>query len=144
MVTHSDVYEFHCQFCSKSFKTKALLQRHVFLHTGQGKFHCSRCQESFIRKELWQKHVSKEVCLAPGYVPKTVKLPAEDVKMEELKVETVYDMSEPVMRTLKDYERLVVEGGRAIIEEAGQLFVLEKSGDEISISLAQEGLIENL
>jgi len=64
--------------------------------------------------------------------------------MEELKVETVVDMSEPVMRTLKDYERLVVEGGRAIIEEAGQLFVLEKTGDEISISLAQEGLIENL
>ncbi|KAK9764252.1 hypothetical protein K7432_008403 [Basidiobolus ranarum] len=49
-----------CHFCSRSFKRKHDLQRHIRLHTGERPYKCNMCQRSFSRTDALRRHYSLE------------------------------------------------------------------------------------
>lgn len=45
--------------CSKSFKRREHLQKHIVLHTGEKKFTCEHCAKSFPRRDALQDHLRR-------------------------------------------------------------------------------------
>lgn len=48
--------QFLCAFCSKVFKCKSLLARHLKVHTGERPYRCSVCNRSFTRTTHLDRH----------------------------------------------------------------------------------------
>ena len=46
-----------CPYCSKKFKEKHKMKRHILVHTGEKPFKCSLCDYSCNRKDNLSKHV---------------------------------------------------------------------------------------
>ena len=46
-----------CPYCSKKFKEKHKMKRHILVHTGEKPFKCSLCTYSCNRKDNLSKHV---------------------------------------------------------------------------------------
>lgn len=52
---------FRCEICDKRFTTKARLERHARLHTGQKPFSCLYCSETFVDETRLQKHRQRHI-----------------------------------------------------------------------------------
>ena len=51
-----------CKFCSKPFKDKYTLQRHVRMHTGEKPFSCNMCYKQFSQKSSLKQHQGSLQC----------------------------------------------------------------------------------
>ena len=47
---------FQCQFCSRSFKHKSILDRHELIHTNEKPFQCNTCEKSFKAARVLKLH----------------------------------------------------------------------------------------
>ncbi|XP_065904055.1 oocyte zinc finger protein XlCOF6-like [Dysidea avara] len=47
-----------CQYCSKSFKTKFNMKRHLLIHTGEKPHQCQHCTKSFADSSTLRQHLS--------------------------------------------------------------------------------------
>lgn len=52
---------FHCEQCSKSFRTKRYLTKHMVLHGTNRQFVCRTCDKSYFTKQYLRKHLMKHV-----------------------------------------------------------------------------------
>ena len=55
--THSKNKPYSCQICSKSFSSRANMERHMCLHTGVYPFSCQVCGKKFTRKDRFVNHL---------------------------------------------------------------------------------------
>ena len=54
-----------CQYCSKNFLQKHLLDGHMTLHTGLKKYACNDCQKEFSYKHNLVVHIKNKSCIKP-------------------------------------------------------------------------------
>ncbi|CDS11138.1 hypothetical protein LRAMOSA03401 [Lichtheimia ramosa] len=59
-VRHDDSRPFACPMCSRAFKRKHDLQRHVRVHTGAKPYACLCCKKAFARTDALKRHLRME------------------------------------------------------------------------------------
>ncbi|XP_063371622.1 zinc finger protein 624-like [Cydia amplana] len=55
--THATEKNFKCQFCSKCFKTRRLLNVHEKIHTGDKKHKCPVCEKAYVQSNNLKYHI---------------------------------------------------------------------------------------
>ena len=51
-----------CPICSRIMKTKALILRHIPIHTGEQSFNCSECNYASNQKANLKRHFNNKHC----------------------------------------------------------------------------------
>lgn len=60
MQTHDDsTLKLFCNFCTKAFRDKRDLERHIKVHKGQKDYGCAKCAAAFFDRNGLQKHMLK-------------------------------------------------------------------------------------
>lgn len=54
---HPEVTPFECDTCGKKFKTKALLNCHAIIHSGEKRYKCDYCSIKFLKKKYLTTHI---------------------------------------------------------------------------------------